>query len=301
MCRLMILAIFLVCVFAWSDDFTGVWSNKKDGFKSCGFGLRGDGRGYYQTPIGSKPVLRWKTTDAGVVFKISNPSGEPMEMRFDYNPDDETLTVIGPNNDRVKFWRLSKKEPPDIEAQVEEQRCEKRESMPKSTEKREVLNSRKELFQRLRYWVDYTPGKHGVTVSVRPKNFSCPFGFSSIGRGVYTFSIIMLKKAVDETSTGIHYSFGLPNKVPDLSNLPTKMEFPKAQQESLIKWFEDRNITHHKWIQEGRGIWGLEVYQVYLNARFTEKQKLLDLFTYFIDDLLKNVKPPFTLVIYERK
>ncbi len=260
-------------------------------------------------------IIRWSVTDKGIVLRgrdidlRGRGKNLPRELQLEFDPTDQTLHFELDKQKKMKLWKISSEEPPDLEAKMEKERLEKAKEADAVMNSRTVshdekLADKQKLLDALAKTVNQKPAQTSDSQDIRA-NMSPSDGvwncIVTICSDSYFVGISVLEKEKKNRSPGLDYE---PYKgaLPDA--LPTVFALPEETVKKLIEWLTQQGIKFEDHRSVARGFWEIEGFSRDIGFSFEkgQKEKLLKTVEYLINDLFPKGKTPyiFRTEIYQR-
>jgi hypothetical protein len=278
------------------EDFVGSWSNGKEGFYTQSFGLRKDGRGFFSAAIATG-YIRWERSAEGIVIHVPG-DGKTEQIKLTYDKRTGSFYRQIPQGNPEQFNKVSSDDPPDFEAQWEEERQKELQARPAYVLKKQELPSREELLTALEAWAKRVPpNPGGASGLLSCEDTKLQFSVSQLEKS-YMIEVPLLHKALDSLTPGLYYSNPLSTEKPDL---PVRYQLSESQVARLQKCLTDQNLAFSERVLEMRGPWKIEAYRKVINTGVNgDTESTLKICRTLVNELFKDSKGPFVFSTSER-
>ena len=186
-----------------------------------------------------------------------------------------------------------------MEAEAQAQRLKQQQTALAFRENKQEFVTREKLFQAFQSWADRTPpNAYGLNAFYRS---SANFPRLTVRNlnGHYFLEVPILQSSVGKMTPGLVYGLARSGSAPDL---PVRFALPESQVETLLKWLSAHDIAYTKNAFEARGAWEIEGYFVTVSVSLkSDRDRLLSIVRYLIDELFEDAKPPYFFSTQERE
>jgi len=288
--------VLLSCALI-AQDFSGSWSNGKDGFESLVISFRKDGKGMMATAVATAP-LRWTTNNHGI--KLLEPAGKRLpNLTFHFDAKLNALVCTNTYGQVTVLTKVSSEEPPDIESAYEKQRrAEGERALSSVKNNSEIIASPEELFGKLKTFLGAQMTNAMGFRSVRTTNNSWTLGIQA-DRHMIRFNIPVLRGSVSSNRAAVVDTVSVPltNHPPDL---PMVRAVREADVDRLTNYLSSQGVHFEIHANEFRSLWRIEGYERYLDIYFKPRpQNAEPVLRFLLFDLFTEEKGPFELTVTE--
>ena len=290
--HLAIIAVLLSEILSnLSAEFpVGHWSNKKEGFKVMGFGLRSNGVGFFSSGV-STTVVRWHKEGESIKIQIASPPKNPTVV-FKPTTDPKIGELQFSGKKSQKFYLVSEKEPEDIEALAKiRSRADVDKRAANIIKKEHDVEGFDKLKAEVEKFAEVTEGMGSCGI----KAVGLPTSIQ-LSRTNKRISISVNLESSRSKEQGINFKYRYTRKKP-ISELPTTIYVSRAKQEELKKWAEKNGLNHEFAFYTANGTWGVVGHFSFFAAYVDEDpQKVSQVVKHILDNVFAKQVSSFVVI-----
>lgn len=270
-----------------TNGWVGTWSNGRSEFATSGFGLRGDGRGYFGAAVATT-LLRWTNTTDGILVTLAG-DGSSTNLSLQYDSRHNTFVLAQQQAESITYFRVNTNEPPDFEARyeaaVEEEQNNFRKTHPRSPAT--TCETSDEFLSTVRSFAANEAGIASMFItSANGKSFT-------LQRLPGIMGVL-----IDIASAGQRpkHSRGAWSATAPPCEHAVERLVPEERVAAAAEWMTRRSVGFGTGYVAYKSMWGIEGYVQSGSARISDDPDLaVEVIRYVMEEMLAPFEFPLTL------